>query len=118
MKDKGEPMQGGGWGKNGAGIGNVPKLLYRRSIYGDEKHSLPSTPVAPAKGSRQPRSAVRPSTLTTVVPVGDREEEGGTLSISVCNQPFHQFGDIARRITFGMALPTMTAVKRRVIDYT
>jgi len=44
-------------------------------------------------------------------------EEGRALSISVCNQPFHQFGDIARRITFGMAL-TMTAIERRVIDYT
>jgi len=74
MKDEGglglgTPMQGGvgggGGEKNGAGIGNVPKLLYRRSIYGDEKHSLPSTPVAPAKGSQQPRSAARPSTLTT-----------------------------------------------------
>lgn len=29
-----------------------------------------------------------------------RERESGALSISVCNQPFHQFGDIARRITF------------------
>lgn len=48
--------KGGGGVK--AGIGNVPKLLYRRSIYGDEKHSLPSTPVAPAQGSRQPRSVV------------------------------------------------------------
>lgn len=28
------------------GIGNVPKLLYRRSIYWDEKHSVPSTPPA------------------------------------------------------------------------
>ncbi|TGZ51857.1 hypothetical protein DBV15_08745, partial [Temnothorax longispinosus] len=46
---------------------------------------------------------------------GREREKGGALSISVCNQPFHQFGDIARRITFGMALPTMTAVKR--LDY-
>ena len=45
--------RGGRRGEGGgvkAGIGNVPKLLYRRSIYGDEKHSLPSTPVAPSPG--------------------------------------------------------------------
>lgn len=44
-------------------------------------------------------------------------EEGEALSISVCNQPFHQFSDIARCITFGMTL-TMTAIERCVIDYT
>jgi len=50
-----------------------------------------------------------PSTLddaATTRPTG--EARRCALSISVCNQPFHQFGDIARRITFGTAAPTST----------
>lgn len=94
-------VEGVGRRENEAGIGNVPKLLYRRSIYGDEKHSLPSTPVAPAKGSRQPRSAsCALPPLRRSPDKRERERESVALSISVCNQPFHQFGDIARRITF------------------
>ncbi|EZA49797.1 hypothetical protein X777_11670 [Ooceraea biroi] len=57
-----------------------------------------------------------PSTLddaATTRPTGERRR--CALSISVCNEPFHQFGDIARRITFGMALPTsMTATCNRL----
>lgn len=57
-----------------------------------------------------------PSTLDDVAttrPTGERRR--CALSISVCNQPFHQFGDIARRITFGVALPTsMTATCNRL----
>ncbi|KAL0128087.1 hypothetical protein PUN28_003374 [Cardiocondyla obscurior] len=59
-------------------VRNVPKLLYRRSIYGDEKHSLPSTPVAPAKGStaaEKRRARVLPP-LRRSRPVGDRQEGG------------------------------------------
>lgn len=81
--------KGGGGVK--AGIGNVPKLLYRRSIYGDEKHSLPSTPVAPARVHDSPEASY-PASALLMLGTGDVQP----LSISVWSQPFHQFADIAR----------------------
>lgn len=82
-----------------AGIGNVPKLLYRRSIYGDEKHSLPSTPVAPARVHDSPEASYPASALLML---GTATSNPSQFQFEA--NPFTNLPTLPGRRTFGIAL--------------